>query len=180
MVDPVMTVLGPSRLGKSNEVGSATKLSELETEIIGLFVQLARVLGLPRSLAEIYGLLFICNTPLPMDELISRLALSKGSASQGLRFLRNAGAIRMVYVSGDRRVHYEAVAELRKLATRYLRDQIVPHLDTGLNRLEQIAQMVKQLPPDQRARVSPRVTMLHSWEKKTRRVLPLVLKILGG
>jgi len=108
------------------------------------------------------------------------LALSKGSASQGLRFLRNAGAVRMVYIAGDRRVHYEAVAELRKLATRYLREQIVPHLDSGLNRLEQIAQLVKQLPPDQRARVSARVTMLHSWEKKTRRVLPLILKLLGG
>jgi hypothetical protein len=86
----------------------------------------------------------------------------------------------MVYVPGDRRAHFEAVAELRKLATRYLRDQIVPHLDSGLNRLDQIGQMVKQLPPDQRARVSTRVTMLHSWEKKTRRVLPLVLKLLGG
>src|SRR5262252_2906999 len=153
-----MTALGQSRVGKSGEFAPAAQLSELEAEIIGLFVQLARVLGLPRSLAEIYGLLFICNTPLPMDELISRLALSKGSASQGLRFLRNAGAVRMVYIAGDRRVHYEAVAELRKLATRYLRDQMVPHLDSGLNRLEQIAQMVNQLPPDQRVRVSPRVT----------------------
>jgi DNA-binding transcriptional regulator GbsR (MarR family) len=148
--------------------------------MIGLFVQFARLLGLPRSLAEIYGLLFISVTPLPMDELITRLALSKGSASQGLRFLRNAGAVRMVYVPGDRRVHYEAVAQLRQLGTRYLRDQILPHLDAGLNRLEQIGQMVKQLPPDQRARISPRVTMLHSWEKKTRRVLPLVVKLLGG
>jgi hypothetical protein len=34
----------------------------------------------------------------------------------------------MVYVAGERRVHYEAVAELRKLVIRFMRDQIVPHL----------------------------------------------------
>lgn len=179
MVDLVMAAQGQSTAAKSSESAPAP-LSNLEAEMIGLFVEFARVLGLPRSLAEIYGLLFISVAPLPMDELIARLALSKGSASQGLRFLRNAGAVRMIYVPGDRRVHYEAVAQLRQLGTRYLRDQILPHLDAGLSRLDQIGQMVKQLPPDQRARLSPRVTMLHSWEKKTRRVLPLVLKLLGG
>jgi DNA-binding transcriptional regulator GbsR (MarR family) len=152
----------------------------LETEVIGLFVQLSRALGQPRSLAEIYGLLFISARPLAMDDLIERLGLSKGSASQGLRFLRNAGAIKMVYVAGDRRVHYEAVAELRNLTTRFLRDQIVPHLDGGLNQIEQIAGLVKQLPAEERARVSGRISMLQRWGKKSRRFLPMIVKLLGG
>src|SRR5436853_1761730 len=98
-------------------------LSPLETEIIDLFVQVSRLLGQPRSLAEIYGLLFISARPLAMDDLIERLRLSKGSASQGLKFLRNTGAVRTVYVAGDRRAHYEAVAELRNLSRRFLREQ---------------------------------------------------------
>jgi DNA-binding transcriptional regulator GbsR (MarR family) len=158
---------------------SAARLSPLETEIIDFFVQLSRLLGQPRSLAEIYGLLFISGRPLAMDDLIERLQLSKGSASQGLKFLRNIGAVRMVYVAGERRVHYEAVAELRNLATRFLRDQIVPHLDNGQARLERIAGMVKQLPSEQRARVNGRVKMLQSWERNGRRFLPLVVKIMG-
>src|SRR6059036_3718107 len=117
------------------EAKSALPLNPLETEIIDLFVQLSRMFGQPRSLAEIYGLLFISARPLAMDDLIERLRLSKGSASQGLKFLRNAGAVRMVYVAGDRRAHYEAVAELRNLSTRFLREQIVPHLDSGQARL---------------------------------------------
>src|SRR6266404_8449096 len=117
-------------------------LTTLETEIIDLFVQLSRLLGQPRSLAEIYGLLFISARPLAMDHLIERLSMSKGSASQGLKFLRNIGAVRMVYVPGDRRVHYEAVAELRNLATRFLRDQVAPHLDSAQARLQRIAGMI--------------------------------------
>jgi hypothetical protein len=98
----------------------------------------------------------------------------------GLKCLRNFGAIKMVYVLGGRHVHYEAVAELRNLASRFLRDQIVPHLDSGLYRLEHIADMVKQLPAEDLARVSARVTMLTSWEKKSRKFLPVILKVLGA
>ena len=157
----------------------AARLNPLETEIIGFFVQLSRPLGQPRSLAEIYGLLFISGRPLAMDDLIGRLELSKGSASQGLKFLRSLGAVRMVYVAGERRVHYQAVAELRNLTTRFLRDQIVPHLDNGQARLERIAEMVKQLPAEERARINGRVKMLQSWGRNGRRFLPLVVKILG-
>ena len=155
------------------------RLSLLETEIIDFFVQISRLLGQPRSLAEIYGLLFISGRALAMDDLIERLQLSKGSASQGLKFLRNMGAVRMVYVAGERRVHYEAVAELRNLATRFLRDQIVPYLDSGQARLERIAAMVKEMPLEQRARVNGRVKMLQSWGRNGRRFLPLIVKILG-
>lgn len=155
-------------------------VTEMEAEVISLFVQLSRVLGQPRSFAEIYGLLFISGRPLAMDDLIERLHLSKGSASQGLKFLRNAGAIRMVYAPGDRRVHYEAVAELRNLVARSLRDYVVPELDASEARLQHIAGMVTQMPAGERERIAPRVTMLQSWEKRTRRFLPVVLKLLGG
>jgi HTH-type transcriptional regulator, glycine betaine synthesis regulator len=158
---------------------AGARLSPLETEVIDFFVQLSRLLGQPRSLAEIYGLLFISARPLTMDDLIARLQFSKGSASQGLKYLRNIGAVRIVYVAGDRRAHYEAVAELRNLATRFLRDQIVPHLDNGQARLDRIAGMVKQLPSEERGRVNGRVRMLQSWERNGRRFLPLVAKMLG-
>ena len=155
-------------------------VTEMEAEVIGLFVQLSHLLGQPRSFAEIYGWLFISGQPLAMDDLIEHLHLSKGSASQGLKFLRNAGAIKMVYVPGDRRVHYEAVAELRKLVARFLRDYVVPQLDTSEARLQHIAGMVKQLPAGEREHIAPRITLLQSWEKKTRKFLPVVVKLLGG
>ncbi len=172
-----MTVAPGEKTAKRQK--PAARLSLLETEIIDLFVQLTRLLGQPRSLAEIYGLLFITARPLAMDDLIERLRLSKGSASQGLKFLRNVGAVKTVYVPGERRAHYEAVAELRNLTTRYLREQIVPHLDSGQARLERIAGIVKQLPAEERVRVNGRVLMLQSWGKRGKRFLPMVVKMLS-
>ena len=157
---------------------STSRLTELETEVLGLFVQLSRMIGQPRSYAEIYGLLFISAQPLAMDDLIERLGISKGSASQGLKFLRTAGAIRMAYVAGDRRVHYEPVAELRHLVTGFLRDQFLPQLENSQARLDEIAERVRKLPAAERAHVSRRITMLQSWGKKTRKFLPIIVKIL--
>src|ERR1051326_1448168 len=163
---------------KTGPQKESTLLSPLETEIIDLFVHFSRLLGQPRSLAEIYGLLFIAAKPMAMDDLIERLRLSKGSASQGLKFLRAAGAVRMVYIAGDRRVHYEAVAELRNLTTRFLREQIVPHLESGHHRLDRIAALMRQMAAVDRHRINGRVTMLQSWVKRGKRSLPMVVRIM--
>ncbi len=157
----------------------ARRLDPLETEVIDLFVALSRLIGQPQSIAEIYGLLFMTATPLTLDDIIERLQLSKGSGSQGLKYLRGLGAVRIVYVAGDRRSHYEAVAELRNLTRRFLMEQIVPHLDSGQNRLERIAALAKRLPAADRDRFAPRLKTLQSWGKNGRRFLPLVARFLG-
>jgi len=72
----------------------ASGLLPVEVEVIQLFVQFSRTVGQPRSIAEIYGLLFVSHQPLTLDDLVERLRLSKGSASQGLKYLRELGAVR--------------------------------------------------------------------------------------
>src|SRR5271170_2193180 len=113
--------------GRSEAKTAPSRLEPIEVEAIHLFVRFSRALGQPRSVGEIYGLLFVSHRPLAMDTLIERLQLSKGSASQGLKYLEELGAVRAIYVARDRRAHYEAVAELRNLAGHFLRQQILPH-----------------------------------------------------
>jgi len=163
----------------STDSNPVPPLSSFDVEVIDYFVEVSRFLRQPRSPAEIYGLLFISEEPLAMDDLMMRLRLSKGSTSQGLRFLRDLGAVKQVYVAGDRRVHYEAVAELRNLARRFLRKQIVPYLADGEARLDRIAAHLETLPRGGREHVRRRVAMLRSWSRNGRRVLPLILKVLG-
>jgi DNA-binding transcriptional regulator GbsR (MarR family) len=158
----------------------AGRLSPVEAEVIRLFVQFSRAAGQPRSIAEIYGLLFVSHQPLTLDDLAERLELSKGSASQGLKYLRELGAVRAVEMAEARRVHYEAVAELRNLAGSFLRQQIAAHLSDSSSRLEHIAKLAQTLPGEARKHTLARVRMLQSWEKNGRRVLPFMLRMLGG
>jgi DNA-binding transcriptional regulator GbsR (MarR family) len=163
---------------KTNNV--ASRLEPVEVEVIHLFVQFARSLGQPRSVAEIYGLLFASEKPLVMDTLIERLNLSKGSASQGLKYLQDLGAVRTVYVAGDRRTHYEAVATLRNLAGRFLRQQILVHFEDSESRLDRIAAQTQKLSDERRRHIAERIKLLRRWERTGRRILPFVLKMLGG
>jgi DNA-binding transcriptional regulator GbsR (MarR family) len=156
------------------------RLESAEVEVIHLFVQFGKALGLPRSVAEIYGLLFASPRPLAMDTLVERLNLSKGSASQGLKYLLDLGAVRTVYVAGDRRTHYEAVAELRKLAGRFLRQQILSRFEDSPHRLDRIALHAQTLSEQQRKHLGKRLELLRRWERKGRRIWPFVLNILGS
>lgn len=163
----------------SDPDSEALAVPAIEREVMEIFVELSRVLGQPRSFAEIYGLLFVSPKPLTMDDLIERLQISKGSVSQGLKFLRELEAIEIVQVPDDRRTHYVAVAELRRLAGRFLDRQIRPRLADSHDRLEQLSLRAARLPNGRRQQLSARVTMLKSWHRNARRVLPLIVRVLG-
>ena len=164
--------------GTTTELSAPEGITELEAEVIGMFVQLSRALGQPRSYAEIYGFIFISARPLTMEDIIARLGISRGSASMGLKFLRDLGAIKIVYIPGDRSIHYEAVAQLRLLVTRFLQKQVFPHFDSSRERLDAISEMAKELPSTERAHVSARINTLRTWADRTERLMPLLMKIL--
>jgi HTH-type transcriptional regulator, glycine betaine synthesis regulator len=171
-------------VGKTEEVlkntGASSRLESAEVEIINLFVQFARAFGQPRSVAEIYGLIFASHLPLPMDAFIERLNLSKGSASQGLKILQDLGAVRTVYVPGDRRTHYEATTELRKLAANFLNKQILTHFEDSEMRLNRIEAESKNLSSEQMNHILERTRLLRRWQETGRQLMPFVLKMLGG
>jgi hypothetical protein len=52
-----------------------------------------QIFGVPKSVGQIYGLLYASPEPLSFSDIVVRLGISKGSASQGLRLLRSLGAI---------------------------------------------------------------------------------------
>ena len=78
----------------------ATQLTAFEAKSVELFVDAAGVLGVPKSIAMIYGVLFGSAHALSFNDLVEKLGISKGSVSQGVRVLREMGAIRPVGKSG--------------------------------------------------------------------------------
>jgi HTH-type transcriptional regulator, glycine betaine synthesis regulator len=158
--------------------GGMAELSELEVEAIDLFIGLIRLLGMPKSVGELYGLLFVSPTPLPMEALMDRLQMSKGSASQGLKLLRSFGAVKTVYVAGDRRDHYVAEFDLSRFASNFIKGELQPHLDSGLERIERMEQLIKQSSPGERETAENRLARLRHWHEKGQSMLPWVLKFL--
>ncbi len=110
----------------------------LELESIDFFVRMMGLLGMPRSVGEIYGLLYFSPKPLPMDQIVTRLGISLGSASQGLKTLRSLKAVRTAYVPGDRRDHYLAETEFRRLFSNFIKEEIMPHMESAKDRIQRI------------------------------------------
>ena len=157
---------------------SAAALAPVEVEVIGLFVNAVKLLGMPKSVGEIYGLLFIAPDPLSLDALVDRLNISKGSASQGIKVLRAFGAVKQVYVAGDRRDHYAAETELKKLAAGFVREEIKPRLDSGADRLERLNSLSVSEDSDHGDFYRSRVSKLAQWHARSREIMPLLSTML--
>jgi len=155
-------------------------LDDWEVAVIDLFLNAANSFGLPKSYGQIYGLLFCRDQPLAMDEVMELLQISKGSASQGLRALRQLGAVSSVFAPGDRKERYMAESRLRKLVGGFLREQADPHLEKGTARLKQIESLVNNIEDvDARKRGFRRHEILSGWHRQMSRLLPWVKMIVG-
>ena len=160
--------------------GDQHELDPLERQVLAVFVDGVRVLGLPRSIGEIYGLLFISPSALALDDLVQRLRISKGSASQGLRMLKNLGAVREANGGEDRRTYYEPAIELKRLVGGFIREQIRPHLDSGKTKIDLLAESARSLQdPVRRQFLSDRMERLDTWMTSSAKVLPFLQKLLG-
>lgn len=155
------------------ESGSGSALSEFQVETIAMFVRAAAVVSLPRSVAQIYGLLFTTSEPLSLDDITGRLGISRGSAFEGLRWLRDLGAVESVFLPGVRKEHFLAELQLRKLATGFLRNQIQPHIENGAEHLRRLKQTIDPASKDA-AFHRERLRQIEGWHKFFSRALPVI------
>ena len=125
------------------EAKGRPQLDEIESAIIDIFIRATKVLGYPKSIGEIYGLLYITDEPLCMDDIIKRIGISLGAASQGLKVLKNMRAVKSNHMIGKRREYYTAELELEELMNRYVRKEFTSHLKNWKQKQESIRQMFR-------------------------------------
>jgi len=156
-----------------------TPLSRVEEEVIAYFCDGVRVLGLPKSIGEIYGLLFISSAPLSLDDLVEKLGISKGSTSQGLKFLRNLGAIHREEV--DRKSYYSPELNFKSLVGGFIKEEIQPHLKSGQEKLKLIKSTMEKEEDKETAELySKRFDKMERWTKQAKVILPLLQRVLNS
>jgi DNA-binding transcriptional regulator GbsR (MarR family) len=153
-------------------------LSELEVESIEMFIGFFKLIGLQKSIGEIYGLLFVSPRALAMEEVVERLGISLGAASQGLKVLRGVGAVKTVYTPGDRRDHFVADLELSKFATAFIKEELQPRLDRALERIDAMESLAEDLPNSERRTAEERLERLKHWLERGEKMLPWILRFL--
>ena len=159
-------------------------LSRTRVEFVEVVGRLCQQLGLPRSIGQIYGLLYLSPEALSLDDIAAQLSISKASASTGTRQLAAWQAIRQVWVPGDRRDHFEAAGDLRELLDSIYRNYFKPKLEKGSRRLESLFASLEAerqagvVTPDDYAFCKARLENLSKIENRLALVLPVAEKLL--
>jgi len=171
------TIVPEPKLQDASRAGCAPIcLGPDELEVMQIILQAAEFFGLPKSAGEIYGLLFISEEPLHAEVIQTALQLSKGGTSQGLKMLKDLGAIKVTYMPGGRRDHYTAETHLRNLVSGIILHKVEPALRALDGRLEKL-----DTPKGGHSKhFFNRVKQLKSWHSKAKKVTPFVREMIAG
>lgn len=179
---------------RSSSTIVAAPSKPFERECADFFAEAVHMLGVPRSVGQIYGLLYATPEPLSHSEIVERLGISKGSASQGLQFLRALGAINVANPNGaeseisssgsqiaqraSRGIAYEPELSLRKLMSGVLRERVAPLAATATGRLDRLRELAEH---DRNGGTFclDRVRQLEAWRRRLKTVLPVLTTLLG-
>lgn len=134
---------------------------------------MADVLSVPRSIAQIYGLLYISAQPLRFSDIESRLSLSKGSVSEGLSFLKENGMVLSTRAKGSRAETWTVAPSLAAAIVDLLRRRLQPALEQTTPELRALRDEAAAagLPAD----VQERLSRLSRWNDRALELLPLLL-----
>ena len=169
----------------AQEIPEGAKLKPLprvRLELVDVFGRMAQALSFPRSVGEIYGLLYLAPKPMSAPEISEALSISKGSVSTGTRQLLTLGFIRKVWLQEERKDYFEAVLELGNMV-RTAYDQIFKvRAQNAERRLEDVTDTLAdekaELSPEEYALIKERLARLTKLQKRAKQFMPLLERLI--
>jgi len=130
-------------------------LRQARERFIALWGQMASNWGIPRTMAEVHGLLFICDRPMNTDDVMKSLGISRGNASMTLRGLQEWGIISRVHIRGDRKEYFQAEQDVWKLFRTILRERKKREIDPLLEALRACRDLTSTSPTTGARKIGP-------------------------
>jgi DNA-binding transcriptional regulator GbsR (MarR family) len=93
------------------------RLEAVEDQFVDLWNNMATLWGISPTMARLHGLLYISGAALSMDDIMARLAISRGNVSMNLSKLVEWGLVRRVHKRGDRKEFFESLTDVWEMFT---------------------------------------------------------------
>lgn len=77
--------------------------------------RISDILGINRSVIQLYTLLYLSPKSLSLDEIVENLKVSKGNVSVNIRQLEKWGAVKNIWVKGSRKDYYQVNLDIKKI-----------------------------------------------------------------
>src|SRR5437763_10477578 len=120
---------------KHHKAELAQRLEQIEDRFVELWGAMSSLWGISPTMARIHGLLYLSGAALSMDDIMARLAISRGNVSMNLSKLVEWGLVRRVHRRGDRREYYESLSDVWEMFTLVAAQRKRREIDPILNTL---------------------------------------------
>src|SRR6185503_1666638 len=120
---------------KAAKVDLSERLAQLEDQFVDLWDTMSSLWGISPTMARIHGVLYISGAALSMDDIMARLAISRGNVSMNLSKLLEWGLVRRVHKRGDRKEYYESLADVWEMFTLVANQRKRREIDPIINTL---------------------------------------------
>src|SRR6266851_5537952 len=111
------------------------RLEEVEDRFVDLWDTMSSLWGISPTMARIHGQLYITGAALSMDDIMARLAISRGNVSMNLSKLVEWALVRRVHKRGDRRDYYESLSDVWEMFTLVAAQRKRREIDPIINTL---------------------------------------------
>ena len=141
-------------------------------QIVRRFIQdaghMTQSFGLGRVAGQIYAYLYFSPVPRGLADMMEALAISKGSASMGVRQLEQWGAVKKVWVKGDRKDYYEANDWFGQILKNAFLDTVAKKLSAYSAMLDEVETELSALPNGngEREFIRDRIQHLRRFQKR--------------
>lgn len=95
----------------------ADRLDQIEDQFVELWNSMATLWGISPTMARVHGLLYLRGAPLSMDDIMDRLAISRGNVSMSVNKLIEWGLVYRVHKKGDRKEYFASITDLWEMFT---------------------------------------------------------------
>jgi len=159
---------------KLRKADRTQRLQEVEDRFVDLWDTMSSLWGISPTMARIHGVLYITGQALSMDDIMARLAISRGNVSMNLSKLVEWGLVRRVHKRGNRRDYYESLSDVWEMFTLVAQQRKRREIDPILNTLRHCQETLGELKDDATAqarnqRISELLKFLTMMESLARR-----------
>lgn len=119
-------------------------LSEAEEKFVLHWGEIGNQWGVNRSESQIHALLFIKEDPLPADEIVDVLGISRSNVSMSLKSLRNRDLAQSVQKMGERKEFFTTNQDVWETFKILARERRSKHLTSTLDVVDECLDGLKE------------------------------------
>lgn len=129
------------------EIDSRTSLRKAQDQFILEWGRMSSSWGINRTMAQIHALLFVTGEALEVNDIMTRLQISRGNASMNLRELMDWGVVRRFRQPGDRKDTYISETDPYQMFIRIVKERKRREIDPTSDAIREV---LTKLPESER------------------------------